>query len=86
MATKKVYDACCRAMRKNRACGWKHYSPNENGMLEEDRRPPMKKLFGHKCLVTEAEFNRCGKREQSSHLFEDELLRQHYLKRCLHRS
>lgn len=84
MATKKVYDECCRAIRRDSKLGWRHFSFNDSGVLEEDKHPAMKKLFGRKSLVTEAEFHRCSKSEQCSHLFEDELLRQRYLKRCLH--
>lgn len=80
MATKKVYDECCQAMQKNRMLGWKHYSFNKKGELVEDRRPPLRKLFRRKCLVTKSEFDRCSKSEKRRHLFEDELIRQHYLK------
>lgn len=81
MATKKVYDACCRMIRRQAASGVILYGYREDGKMERRMRPNMYGLFGHKCLVTESEFSRCSESEKRCHLFEDELLAVHYLKR-----
>lgn len=77
MATKKVYDACCRAMK-----GEQHLAMSSvNGKLHRVVRPPLKELFGRKCLVDELEFMGCSEREKRCHLDEDSILRTIYLKR-----
>lgn len=77
MATKKVYDACCRAMKQGRHLALS----STNGTLHRVVRPPLKELFGHKCLIGELEFMRCSEREKRRHLNEDSILRVMYLER-----
>ena len=77
MATKKVYDACCRAMKKGRHMACSSTNPEFHRIV----RPPLKELFGHKCLVSETGFMRCCEREKRCHLNEDSILRVMYLER-----
>lgn len=82
MATKKVYDACCRMLRENAARGIKHLEAGKDGKFHETIKPVgIFCLFGRKCLVTKSEFSRCSEGEKRRHLFEDEILSAHYLKR-----
>ena len=69
MATKMMYDLCCRAMRRH---GLKEfhsgrYCPNLTG------------LFGEKLIVNKHEFSCCSETEQRRHLYEDRVLRVLYL-------
>lgn len=70
MATKKIYDACCRRLR----------SILVNG-IDGRRllRPEMRKLFGKKLIIDECEMERCSESEQRRHLDEDRVLRLLYL-------
>lgn len=63
MATKKVYKQCCDAMQKN---GCKSITGKNN--------QPSLFLIGVKKLVNKAQFQRCSKREQRRHLWEDSVL------------
>lgn len=69
MATKKVYDACCRRLQEVRLC-----SISSKCGIRQIRKPDMRGLFGKKELVTEIEFERCSEREKSRHLREDYIL------------
>ena len=77
MATKKLYDACCRAMTKGKPL----VISSSNETLHIVKRPPLKELFGRKCLVGKLEFERCSEREKRRHLNEDSILRMFYLER-----
>lgn len=70
MATKKVYDACCREMRRRGCQDFRsgRYCPNLAG------------LFGKKLIVNQREFDCCSETEQRRHLNEDYVLRLLYLK------
>lgn len=70
MATKKVYDACCREMRRRGCQDFRsgRYSPDLVG------------LFGEKLIANQREFERCSETEQRRHLYEDYVLRFLYLK------
>lgn len=69
MATKKVYDACCRILRSK-----PFYALSGNGVSKRMLKPDMCRLFGKKELVSEIQFKRSGKTEQARHLREDRIL------------
>lgn len=73
MATKKVYDACCRCIRQM----------NLHQIMGADSRkmtkPAMSFLFGKTELVTEKELMRCSESEKRRHLMEDYVLRCTYI-------
>lgn len=73
MATKKVYDACCRNIQKMDL-----HIVTKAGEIRI-RKPNMLFLFGKKELVTEKEFMYCSKREKRRHLMEDNILRSMYI-------
>ena len=74
MATKKVYDTCCRMLRKMNLT-----SLHCDGSNKRILKPNMKFLFGKKELVTKIEFDRCGESEKRRHLREDDVLRSMYI-------
>lgn len=76
MATKKVYDACCRALREHPLYSISHKRGFRSKRI---RRPNMKFLFGKKELVSEVELSRCGEAEKRRHLLEDHVLRSTYI-------
>lgn len=72
MATLKVYNECCRVLRKinnhkivKGKC-FPCYKPNLN-------------LLGIKELVSKVQFMNCSKSEQCRHLREDDILRRMYI-------
>ena len=69
MATKKVYDACCREIRRR----------GLRTMGGRMRRPDLRSLFGKKLVVNQREFEGMSKGEQLRHLQEDEILSFLYL-------
>lgn len=73
MATKKVYDACCRAMRR-----MKMGKLTKGGSMPLTK-PDMLLLFGRKELVSEKQFMACSKSEQRRHLRQDDILRSLYI-------
>lgn len=73
MATKKVYDACCRCIRKMDL----HQIGGAGSM--KMTKPAMSFLFGKTELVTEKELMRCGESEKRRHLMEDYVLRCTYI-------
>lgn len=74
MATKKVYDACCRKLQsRSLSC------INSRGGSKRLLKPDMHKLFGEKLIVDESELLRCGEVEKRRHLYEDKVLRLLYL-------
>ena len=69
MATKKMYDACCREIQRR-------------GLQTMDgrmRRPDLRGLFGKKLVVNQREFEGMSKGEQLRHLQEDDILTFLYL-------
>lgn len=76
MATKKVYDACCRALREHPLYSISHKRGFRSKRI---RRPNMLFLFGKKELVSEVELSRCGEAEKRRHLLEDHVLRITYI-------
>lgn len=70
MATKKIYDQCCMAMRQHRCKDFQsgRYCPN------------LVRIFGEKLIADQREFERCSETEQRRHLYEDRVLRLLYLK------
>lgn len=74
MATKKVYDACCRKLQSmSLSC------INSRGGSKRLLKPDMHKLFGEKLIVDESELLRSGEVEKRRHLYEDKVLRFIYL-------
>lgn len=73
MATKKVYDECCRAM-----CRMKLERITKDGGTPLTK-PDMLLLFGRKKLVSEKQFMACSKSEQRRHLRQDDILRSLYI-------
>lgn len=74
MATKKVYDACCRKLQSmSLSC------INSRGESKLLLKPDMYKLFGEKLIVDESKLLRCGEVEKRRHLYEDKVLRLLYL-------
>lgn len=73
MATIKVYNECCRVLRKigNHKI--------VNGKCFPCYKPDMKWLFGKKELVSKVQFMNCSKSEQCRHLREDDILRGMYI-------
>lgn len=69
MATKKVYDACCRKLQSITL-----YSLNSKGKTKRVLKPDMLHLFGKKELVSKIQFERGSKAEQARHLREDRIL------------
>ena len=69
MATKKVYDACCRRLRSIPLCNLSSKSGSKRLL-----KPDMHKLFGKKELVSKIQFERSCKAEQARHLREDRIL------------
>nr|DAT91615.1 MAG TPA: hypothetical protein [Bacteriophage sp.] len=69
MATKKIYDACCRKLQSMPL-----YSLNGSGVSKRLLKPDMHKLFGKKELVSKIQFERSSKAEQARHLREDRIL------------
>ncbi len=78
MATKKVYDECCRILRKH--LEYRISSRNCRRVY----KPDMKFLFGKKELVGEIEFLRCSECEKRRHLMEDDILRCTYVELYSH--
>lgn len=74
MATKKVYDACCRKLQSTPL-----YSLNSKGNSMRLLKPDMQNLFGEKLIIDEFEMLRCGEAEKRRHLYEDKVLRFLYL-------
>lgn len=74
MATKKVYDACCRKLQSMTL-----YSLTSKDGSKRLLKPNMYKLFGKKELVTKIQFERSSKAEQARHLREDCVLRILYI-------
>lgn len=74
MATKKVYDACCRKLRLINL-----YSLNQHGQSKRYLKPDLKKLFGEKLIIDDRQMQGCGKAEKRRHLYEDRILRFLYL-------
>lgn len=73
MATKKVYDECCRMLRKH---------PEYKMTPRECRRvykPDMRFLFGKKDLVGPEKFRRLSESEKRRHRVEDYVLMMTYL-------
>lgn len=77
MATKKVYDECCRVLRERPL----YRISCKDGCSYRIYRPDMRFLFGKIELVTEHEFMRCSESEKRRHLREDVVLRGTYLER-----
>ena len=73
MATKKVYDACCRCIR--------HMGLHQITGIGSRRmtKPAMSFLFGKTELVTEKELMKCCESEKRRHLMEDDILRCTYI-------
>lgn len=72
MATKKVYDECCRCVQRIGLC-----CVTSKGSRKM-RKPDMVFLFGKKELVTEQELMHSSEREQRRHFMEDRVLRSLY--------
>lgn len=73
MATKKVYDECCRCIRQMSL----HQITGAGNMRMT--KPAMSFLFGKTELVTEKELMKCGEGEKRRHLMEDYILRCTYI-------
>ena len=74
MATKKVYDACCRKLQSmSLSC------INSRGESKRLLKPDMQNLFGEKLIIDEFEMLRCDEAEKRRHLYEDKVLRLLYL-------
>ena len=69
MATKKVYDACCRKLQSMTLCSLTGKDGSKRLL-----KPDMHKLFGKKELVSKIQFERSSKAEQARHLREDRIL------------
>lgn len=74
MATKKVYDACCRKLRSMTL-----YALNKHGESNRCLKPNMKKLFGEKLIIDDRQMQGCSEAEKRRHLYEDRILRFLYL-------
>lgn len=74
MATKKIYDECCRAMKNMRIRNL------TSAGYTNTNTPDLVFLFGKKELVTKKEFMVCSKSEQRRHLCQDDILRSLYIK------
>ena len=75
MATKKVYDECCRVLREHPI----YRISSKVGGSRRIYRPDMVFLFGKKKLVTERELMCCGESEKRRHLREDFILLSTYI-------
>lgn len=73
MATKKVYDECCRTMRR---IGLRQLTKSGDRPLH---KPDLSLLFGRKELVCKKEFMACCESEQRRHLRQDNILRSLYI-------
>ena len=69
MATKKMYDACCREIQRR----------GLQTMRGRMRHPDLRSLFGKKLVVNQREFEGMSKGEQLRHLQEDDILTFLYL-------
>lgn len=78
MATKKVYDECCRMLRIH-----PEYVATSRGRRRA-YKPNMKFLFGKKELISEVELLRCSESEKRRHLMEDHVLWCTYIKLYSH--
>lgn len=78
MATKKVYDECCRILRRHP----EYHLDSKNS--KRVYKPDMKFLFGKKELISEVEFLRCSESEKRRHLMEDHVLWSTYIKLYSH--
>ncbi len=81
MATKKVYDACCRALAEQPLYSISHKRGFRSKRI---RRPNMKFLFGKKELVSEVQLSHCSEAEKRRHLLEDHVLRSTYIELYAH--
>jgi hypothetical protein len=73
MATRKVYDECCRSLKQHPLIGLKG-----NGKQTVIKEPDLSVLSEPK-LVNEEEFQRCSEAEKRRHLNEDFYLRSTYI-------
>ena len=74
MATKKVYDACCKQLQSMTFC-----SLSNKGGSKRLLKPNLHKLFGKKAIVNDRQMLGCSKAEKRRHLYEDKVLRLLYL-------
>lgn len=73
MATKEVYDACCRCIRRMNL----HHVTGAGS--RRMTKPAMSFLFGKTELVTEKELMRCSESKKRRHLMEDHVLQCTYI-------
>lgn len=74
MATKRVYDACCRKIQMRGL----HSLRNKRTSFRISK-PNMNKLFGEKLIVDDSQMACCSEAEKRRHLYEDRVLRFLYL-------